>query len=260
LRKNAKKSQAPKGSWMGTFNDLVTLLLTFFVLLLSMSKLNVAEEKEASYSYSNASGFLEGGGIIDTTVFTPFVEKLSNPHPFAKSHNNGRTEVARRINQAGRMPANMGGKGDLEASGGEPAGEDSLMYARVKATEISAVLQEKLIFQTGMAEIENKNHPALKTLCSILRETDCRIKVEGHTDNVPMHSGRFASNWELSAARAVSVLKYFISEGGISPQRLSAAAYGDSRPIFPNTGDRRRELNRRVEVVLMFDNKELMDG
>lgn len=245
MRKNAKKSQAPKANWIGTFNDLVTLLLTFFVLLLSLSKLDVAKEKEISYSFSNTSGFMEGGGIIEIDVFSPFVAKCVLPNPFAKYRLEKRAMIER-INEGGQLQ-----------------GEDiieGLMYARAKKTGISAVLPGTMLFRTGMAEIEDKNNPALKTLCSILQETDCRIRVEGHTDDVPIRSTRFASNWELSAARAVSVLKYIISEGGISRQRLSVAAYADSRPLFRNTNAHNRKMNRRVEVVLTFDNKEQQDG
>ncbi len=238
---------------MATFNDLVTLLLTFFVLLLSTSKLNVAKVKEASFSFSNTSGFLDDGGIIDVNVFKPFVQKLLNPESLeGATSDTEKKKFVWRINNADEFSEKTVGKA--------PDGEKNPMYARLKASGISAVLPEKMLFRSGMAEIEDKNNPALKALCAILRETGCRIKVEGHTDDIPIHNGRFASNWELSTARAVTILKYLVSEGGISPQRLSAAAYADSRPISPNTNNRRRELNRRVEVVLMLDNKEHEDG
>jgi chemotaxis protein MotB len=74
--------------------------------------------------------------------------------------------------------------------------------------------------------------------------------VEGHTDDVPIENKRFPSNWELSVARAVNVVKYFISKGNISPERLSAAGYGDSKPLYPNVSDHNRELNRRVGIIL----------
>ncbi|MBW2599847.1 MAG: OmpA family protein [Deltaproteobacteria bacterium] len=76
------------------------------------------------------------------------------------------------------------------------------------------------------------------------------MRIEGHTDDIPISSRIFSSNWELSTARAVNVVKYFISEGGILPERLSAAGYADSKPLFPNVSDHNRELNRRVEVIL----------
>jgi chemotaxis protein MotB len=74
--------------------------------------------------------------------------------------------------------------------------------------------------------------------------------VEGHTDDVPIENKRFPSNWELSVARAVKVVKYFISKGNISPERLSAAGYGDSKPLYPNVSNHNRELNRRVGIIL----------
>ena len=74
--------------------------------------------------------------------------------------------------------------------------------------------------------------------------------MEGHTDDVPVDNERFSSNWELSVARAVNIVRYFTSEGGISPEKLSAAGYADSRPILPNVSDQNRELNRRVEIIL----------
>jgi chemotaxis protein MotB len=124
------------------------------------------------------------------------------------------------------------------------------MDARVIEGGISIILKEKLFFKTGMSEIEEKNYPALKNLSSILQKTDCQIRVEGHTDDIPIENKRFSSNWELSVARAVNVVKYLISKGNISPARLSASGYGDSRPLYPNVSDHNRELNRRVGIIL----------
>jgi chemotaxis protein MotB len=77
------------------------------------------------------------------------------------------------------------------------------------------------------------------------------IRVEGHTDNVPIHTKRFPSNWELSTIRAVNVLKYFANEGRIDPRRLSAVGYGESKPLVANNSPRDRAKNRRVEIVLL---------
>ena len=128
--------------------------------------------------------------------------------------------------------------------------EESAMDVKVIKEGVSVVLGEKLLFKTGMAEIEERNRPALKILGSIFQKTDCRIKVNGHTDNVLINNEQFPSNWELSTARAVNVVKYFISEGGILPERLSAAGYADSKPLLPDVSDHNRELNRRVEIIL----------
>jgi chemotaxis protein MotB len=85
----------------------------------------------------------------------------------------------------------------------------------------------------------------------ILAATPNAIRVEGHTDNIPIHTARFFSNWELSTARATNVLQYFIAQGNVAPDRLSAAGYGEYKPSAPNTGERNRALNRRVDIVLL---------
>ena len=118
---------------------------------------------------------------------------------------------------------------------------------------VAVALGEKLLFATGSAEIGEEQHVALDTLCPILREMDCRIRVEGNTDEVPINTEQFPSNWELSVARAVSVVKYCISKGFILPERLSAAGYADSRPRVPAVSERDRALNRRVEILVILD-------
>lgn len=224
MKKNSKDSEEKGGKWLATFNDMVTLLLTFFVLILSMSKLDVARVNKAVYAINNAFGMLSSAEMGDIKAFEPFIIPMGNR---GASFSEKKRELAERIDKIGNMDA--------------------------KVTEEGAAitLKEKLFFKTGMAKIEEKNYPSLKNLCSILQKTDCQqIRVEGHTDDAPIENKRFPSNWELSVARAVNVVKYFISKGNISPERLSAAGYGDSKPLYPNVSDHNRELNRRVGIIL----------
>jgi len=223
LKKNSKDSDEKGGKWLATFNDMVTLLLTFFVLVLSMSKLDVAKVTEAVYAINNAFGMLSFEEKVGIKVFEPFIIPMGNR---GASFREKKRELAEHIDKIGNMDAEV-------IEGG-----------------VSVILKEKLFFKTGMSEIEEKNYSALKNLSSILQKTDCQIRVEGHTDDVPIEKKRFPSNWELSVARAVNVVKYFISKGNISPERLSAAGYGDSKPLYPNVSDHNRELNRRVGIIL----------
>jgi chemotaxis protein MotB len=223
MKKNSKDSEEKGGKWLATFNDMVTLLLTFFVLILSMSKLDVAKVREAIYAINAAFGMLGPGKMVDVKAFEPFILPMENR---CLSFKERKRKLAEHINKTGNMDAKVIEKG------------------------VSIILKEKLFFKTGVAEIEEKDYPPLKNLCSILQKTDCQIRVEGHTDDVPIDNKRFPSNWELSGARAVNVVKYFISKGNISPERLSATGYGDSRPLYPNVSDHNRELNRRVGIIL----------
>ncbi len=234
MKRNHENSEDEGGKWLSTFNDMVTLLLTFFVLILSLSTPDTAKLSEVAASFKTAFGMFESGSKIDVNVFTPFViPKRKNRASIIEKN---KKKLAGRINGAVKTV---------------PGLEKSTMEVKVVKEGVLVVLGEKLLFKTGMAEIEEKNYPVLKTvLFSILQEIDCQIRVEGHTDDVPIRNERFSSNWELSMVRAVNVVKYFISEGGILPERLSATGYADSKPLFPDANDHNRELNRRVEIIL----------
>ena len=124
------------------------------------------------------------------------------------------------------------------------------LTATIVEEGLLVIMGDKVLFKTGLAELEPEKYSKLKRLGTIIREVDCSIRIEGHTDDVPIHTARYPSNWELSAARAVAVVKYFISECGVAPERLSAAGYADSKPRWPNDTALHRAKNRRVEVTL----------
>ena len=223
MKKRRDESEDKGGNWLTTFNDLVTLLLTFFVLTLSLSKLDVAKVKKISRSLNNAFGRLEAGTMVDIKVFNPFVFPVRK---YGLSFERMRIQLADRIKRSSDLDATVAEEGVL-----------------VK-------LQEQLLFDPGTADIKGTYRKDLLVLCDILRETDNPIRVEGHTDNIPINTGRFKSNWGLSVARAANVVKYLVSEGGIEPNRLSAAGYADSRPLLPNSNDENRKANRRVEMIV----------
>jgi len=245
-----KSSEDQGGKWLLTFNDMVTLLLTFFVLILSLSKLDTPKVMKASHSIRAIFNMAERGEQGDVEVFTPFVIPMGGTDlKFERK----KKDLADRLNQVAQAVAKTLEGGAAAVPGEGLVSWKNIMNARVIEEGVSVALGEKLLFETGNAEIEERNQPALKALASVLQETDCKIRVEGNTDEVPINNERFPSNWELSVGRAVSVVKYFISEGSIAPERLSAAGYADSRPRFPPVNGRNRELNRRVEILLMLN-------
>lgn len=223
-----KNPEDKGGKWLLTFNDMVTLLLTFLVLVLSLSETNKSKLLEVSYAISavfNIPQVRKG----DIGVFTPFVIPIRYKNTNFEDKNRTLADV---INKA-------------------ISGPEGMMDARVIKEGVSIILGENLLFETGMAKIEKRNNSVLNSLFPVLKKTVCQIRIEGHTDNVPIRNERFSSNWELSTARAVNVVKYFIARGGILPERLSAAGYADSKPLFPNVSDHNRAINRRVEIVLL---------
>ena len=112
-------------------------------------------------------------------------------------------------------------------------------------------LREIGFFDSGSATIKSGAQGAVGRVASILREHPFPIRVEGHTDNVPIHTAQFASNWELSTARATELVKSLIEDHGIPADRLSAAGYAEFHPVAANDSAKGRQLNRRVDVVIL---------
>jgi chemotaxis protein MotB len=141
-------------------------------------------------------------------------------------------------------------------------GMGALRQAGVKAGLEKAIVMERtpgglkfkmasdVVFASGQAVIGAKIYPYLDEMIRVAREQGLSIRVEGHTDDAPIHTDAFPSNWELSTARAVNVLRYCLEKGGLPPNRLAAAGFGPYRPLVPNDAEPGRMQNRRIEVVL----------
>jgi len=221
--KRKSRNETQSAGWLTTFNDLVTLLLTFFVLVLSMSKLDSGKVQQASRSVCDAFGMLNWSEGLSIRVFKPFV-------------------MTRRL----KIMSTEAQKRVLA----EELNDIDGLTATIVEEGLLVIMGDKVLFKTGLAELEPETYSKLKRLGTIIRDVDCSIRIEGHTDDTPIHTARYPSNWELSAARAVAVVKYFISECGIAPERLAAAGYADSKPRWPNDTALHRAKNRRVEVTL----------
>lgn len=119
-----------------------------------------------------------------------------------------------------------------------------------------------LLFDSGKAKIRQEAYPLLDKVSSILKENvpQLNVGIEGHTDNQPIQYSGWKTNWELSAARALSVLHYLVNEKGISPDRLSAIGYGEYRPVASNDATEGRQLNRRVEIVILPQLTKVKEG
>jgi chemotaxis protein MotB len=119
-----------------------------------------------------------------------------------------------------------------------------------------------ILFDSGKAELRSAAYPTLDKVAQVLRENvpDLNVGIEGHTDNVPITHSGWKSNWELSAQRALSVVHYLIDNKGISPTRLSALAYGEFHPVASNETKQGRQLNRRVEIVILPRVAKIKEG
>jgi chemotaxis protein MotB len=121
---------------------------------------------------------------------------------------------------------------------------------------IKIVMQNPILFDVGKAELKPSALRVLDEVATLIKYTTHDVVVEGHTDNVPISTPQYPSNWELSAARAFSVINYFIKEKNIAPTRLSACGYGEYRPVAPNDTPENRALNRRIEISILRKGKK----
>ena len=222
-----------KDGWMITFSDMTTLLLTFFVLLLSMSSLKNAKIKQLLSSF-NKYGFsiLEfdwQSQIRSGFKFEPIPGMIFIP--------------------SGGM-AGTGLHENLESYVQETGLESQIEIER-ELEMLKITITDQVLFQPAKAELRDENKRILREIGKIIKEVGVPIRIEGHTDNLPISTDRFPSNWELSAARALSVLHFFQEDVVIKPWMLSAAGYGEYKPIADNGTPEGRTLNRRVEIHLI---------
>jgi chemotaxis protein MotB len=228
LGKKKKKNGVPGApAWMTTYSDMVTLLLTFFVLLLSMAEMDKVKFDQAVGSLRGAFGIVQGTPNQDpkSNVIIPRFDSI----PY---------DMLQRVYKQVLMNIE---KLELDRDI-EVAMDRGAMVLRVT---------EKILFDPGSTSLKNEAGPVLLKVAELVLPLPFEIRIEGHSDNTPyIEPGQ--TNWDLSAQRAIAVLKYF-AEGKLLPlDRLSAVGYGDQRPLVPNDSIKNRSLNRRVEFVLEF--------
>lgn len=239
VRRNKSDQQKPAGAptWMVTYGDLVTQILIFFVLLFSMSALDVEKFRAALLSLQGALGFLE------QPVLVPPEETAIEPPPGIEERDYLQMLDIQDLLQ--RELANSG----LEAT----------VVINLEERGLVIRFADSVLFDLGKADIKPAGRDTLESIGGVLAEIPNHVRVEGHTDDLPIMTAAFPSNWELSTTRATNVLRYLIDAAGIQASRLSAAGYGEYRPVAPNDSPENRQLNRRVDVVLLFLTKTSLE-
>ncbi|MCD6569298.1 MAG: flagellar motor protein MotB [Deltaproteobacteria bacterium] len=219
--------------WMITFSDMVTLLITFFVLLISMSSMDDKQFKEVFGFFNAAMGPLEFTGESEVgglpTIEGPSITKLGLDT----------TSLSRNLLNA------------LQEKGLSGASGRGISTFDVRETNrgLAVLLSDKALFNSGSAELKDSATAILSSVAEVIKDMDILISVEGHTDNL----GDAEMNWKLSLDRAISVVDYFVFVSGMSPTRFCVAGYGPTRPVADNNTVQGRIKNRRVEVILLRD-------
>ncbi len=227
MRKSTPEEQS-KGAplWMTTYADMVTLLLAFFVLLFGFSTIDVQKFQAIMSAFRGSIGVLDGGQTV-TTDYT-----LQT-----------RSSVLE-IEQLRELEAKL--QEFLQTEGIEGS-----VQLQLEERGLTIRFADQIFFDLGRATLKQEGFQILQRLSPILRELPNPMRIEGHTDNLPINTPQFPSNWELSTHRATNVIRYLVEREGFDPHKLSAAGYGEFRPVFPNISESNRAQNRRVDIVIM---------
>lgn len=252
LRRRARKASAGAPSWIVTFADLATLLLTFFILLLSFSQMDVQKYYAMATSMASALGggkvlaAFPGGAPItlieSNTVSPPDPDKAASEPQLIDER--GQDEAVTRvpggiIDLASRLVHEL-----------EPEVAADALDISYDTDSVVVRFSEGATFQSGEAEIKPAMIPIINRMVDVLAQCSGDVLVAGYTDNQPIVSRRYRSNWDLSAARAVSVVHELILDRRIAADRVTAAGRAETHPLVPNDSPEHRARNRRVEITI----------
>ena len=235
MAKQKQEECPPPGApgWMTTYGDCMTLLLTFFVLLLSFSSMRDAEFRRAIGALKGALGVL------------PHEQSVIKPKelPIPQLSNLMESEVSESLAELNETMNEMGMSSDI---------------VKLQLTEegMKLKISDSLMFDVGRAHLKPKIYPILQSIVALTEGWPNKIVVEGHTDDRPISSDLYETNWELSAQRAINVVKYF-EEYGVDPEKLLPVARAQHAPVVPNDTEANRGLNRRIEIYIEYDQEKV---
>ncbi|PID42975.1 MAG: type VI secretion system protein TssL [Proteobacteria bacterium] len=283
-----QKCECPAGlpGWLATFADLMSLLMCFFVLLLSFAEMDVLKFKRLAGSMRSAFGVQNQVNVNDIPKGTSIIAQEFSPgKPEPAPLKVVMQQTADPDKQSLELLCEAEVEKALEEQCDQTEGEENKEHEAVvqklqkmieeteeNAMDLAARLEseirneqveietegrkivirvhEKGSFASGSAELQDDFIPILEKLISSLKEIEGSISVEGHTDSIPIKTAAFPSNWDLSIARALEVARGLFDDGGLDQSRFRILGFADTRPLVPNNTAANRAINRRVEIVL----------
>ncbi|MES9825763.1 MAG: type VI secretion system protein TssL, long form [Candidatus Thiodiazotropha endolucinida] len=263
--------------WLATFADLMSLLMCFFVLLLSFAEIDAARFKKMAESMKDAFGVQREIPVMDvvkgtSVVMQEFSPGKPEPTPI-KELRQQTTDVEKDFLQSEDQRSEAEDQQDLDIDVAKAAMQaqieeevkeqaeelqemldseitEGLLDVETEDTKIIIRIQEKGSFPSGRATLNPDFFEVISKITDVIANTPGKIIVAGHTDNIPISTRRFRSNWELSSARAVTVVHAMLSNAAIDEGRFLIQGYADSQPLVVNDTSENRAQNRRVELVI----------
>jgi chemotaxis protein MotB len=273
-----KEESAGLPMWMATFADLMTLLMCFFVLLLSFSEMDVAKFKQMAGSMEQAFGvqaeievkMIPRGTSIIAQEFSPGTPQrtmMNEVRQFTVNSSQSTLDVGQERGESGGDDNGTGEAGESELSIDEArqlaeeqaarlrealADEiaEGSLEVRLEGSEVTVQILEQDSFASGSSLLEADFRPTLDRIGGMLNDMIGAIRIAGHTDDVPISTSMFRSNWDLSAMRATTVAHQLL-DAGINPGRMMVSGHADTQPRAPNDTPANRALNRRIDITLI---------
>ncbi len=244
-------------AWVIPYADMLTLLMGLFLVLWAIGNQDLAKMKEFAQGFSSQMGMsqpLDGGGgvLADGVAASPTTTTLL---PGTGESSEARAALEREAAAASARALEMDQLTEAEAvirEFAQGAGfGDAVSFRREDRGLVVSIVSDDVLFAAGSADLRPQGSAALDALAVALGSLPNRISIEGHTDDVPISSGRFPSNWELSTSRASVVLRYLVDRHGMDPARLVAGGYAEQRPLESNATVEGRARNRRVDIAVL---------
>jgi chemotaxis protein MotB len=274
-RRHQQEEHVNHEAWAIPYGDLVTLLLAFFVVMYAISSVNAGKYRVLADALSSAFGgpprtvapiqlgeaqlrgaafdrpSMQTSGAKGPTAAVPVqvrqVRQVLDMPTFGMKHANASASAAETAGRARRQLAALGRR--IQNALAELV-RRGLVSVRRGNNFLEVEIQSDILFASGVAEPSAQAQATVRLVADVLRDAPNALRVEGYTDDRPIHSARFPSNWELSAARALGVTRVLI-DAGVAPERLAAVGYGQYQPIADNATEDGRNANRRVLLVIL---------
>jgi chemotaxis protein MotB len=252
--------------WLITYADMITLLMVLFIVLFSIGQVDLAKFDALKHSLNNSLGgpakpnpVVEGGsGVLNAGAQVDGATPGGSGSTGAPVHDSDASVAL--LQEKGMTPAAVaheqavlqGAEQTIKQALAGRGLQDAVTFRQELRGLVVTVVSDNVLYPVGSAVLEPQGREVLDALGPALAKLPNDISVEGHTDNQPIiPGGTYPSNWELSTARATSVVRYLIDVHHIAPTRLSAAGFADTRPLVPNSSPANQSINRRVEIVIL---------
>ena len=229
----SEEGKIDPNSWMVTFADLVMLLLTFFVLLLTMSSMDTKKLRDLMTHFRESTGVLELAGAGEVYNLGAFINKYNDTDSLLVVDQKHFLTKIKLMSNIKNMLKDL--SNDITLSDDERG--------------VALTFHGNILFDPGKTTLRKEAYPVLDVIGDAIEGCPNDILIMGHSDSTPMNDEMYGSNWELSTYRGISVLDYLLTKKGLSPSRFAVGGSGSSKPLYPNTCQKNRSLNRRVEII-----------